>query len=86
MCRRDAEVTTDDVILFAESNSRFIVEVSRGNRAAFEERMASVPYGCIGRIVEHPVFAIKGISGERVVRTEIHQLKQAWQNTFRDGG
>ena len=83
---RDAEVTTDDVLLFSESNSRFIVEVSRGNCATFEDCMVGVPFGCIGRIVKHPVFAIKGIFGDRVVRTEIHQLKQVWQNTFRDGG
>lgn len=83
---RDAEVTTDDVILFAESNSRFIVEVSRENRAAFEERMASVPYGCIGRIVPYPDFNVRGISRETVVSAEIYQLKEAWQSTFHEGG
>lgn len=83
---RDAEVTTDDVLLFAESNSRFILEVSRENCAAFEGFMEGVPYGCIGRIIERPEFAIRGIGGETVVETKIHQLKEAWQSTFRDGG
>lgn len=83
---RDEEVIDDDVVLFAESNSRFIVEVSRENCAAFEEFMEGVPYGCIGRIIERPEFAIRGIGGEMVVETKIHQLKEAWQSTFRDGG
>ena len=71
---------------FAESNSRFIVEISRENRAAFENRMIDVPFGCIGRITEQPDFVIKGISGETVVGAEIYQLKEAWQSTFREGG
>ncbi len=83
---RDEEVIDDHVVLFAESNSRFILEVSRENCAAFEEFMKGVPYGCIGRIIERPEFAIRGIGGEMVVETKIHQLKEAWQSTFRDGG
>ena len=83
---RDAEVTTDDVLLFAESNSRFIVEISRPNSAAFEHRMDGVPFGCIGRIVAYPDFIVRGISREKVVSAEIYQLKEAWQSTFREGG
>ena len=82
----DAEVATDDVRLFAESNSRFIVEVSRWNRTAFEECMEGVPFGCIGSIVAYPDFNVRGISRETVVSAKIHQLKEAWQSTFREGG
>ena len=83
---RDVEVTTDDVLLFSESNSRFIVEVSCENRAAFEERIKGVPCGCIGRIIEQEDFVINGIDGDTVVETQIRHLKKAWQNTFREGG
>ena len=83
---RDAKVASDDILLFAESNSRFIVEISRENRAAFENRMIDVPFGCIGRIVTYPDFIVRGISGEAVVSAEIYQLKEAWQSTFREGG
>ena len=83
---RDAEVASDDVLFFAESNSRFIVEISRAKRTAFEDRMAGVPFGCIGRIVTYPDFIVRGISGETVVGAEIYRLKEAWQSTFREGG
>ena len=83
---RDAEAATDDVLLFAESNSRFIVEVSRWNRSAFEECMEGVPFGCIGSVVAYPDFNVRGISRETVVSAKIHQLKEAWQSTFREGG
>ena len=80
----DIKVATDDVLLFAESNSRFIVEVSRGNQTSFEKLMAGVPYGCIGRIgARYGSFTIKGISGKTVVKADSIQLKKAWKSTFR---
>lgn len=45
---RDAEVTTDDVLLFSESNSRFIVEVTPEKQEAFEKCMAGVYSEMVG--------------------------------------
>ncbi|RKU07763.1 phosphoribosylformylglycinamidine synthase subunit PurL [Candidatus Poribacteria bacterium] len=39
---RDPDVTADDVLLFSESNSRFIVEVAPEKQEAFERCMAGV--------------------------------------------
>ena len=79
----DAAVTADDVLLFAESNSRFIVEVSPGHQEEFERSMAGVPIGCVGTVIEGTDFVVKGIDGETVVQTTIDQLKENWQATFR---
>ena len=45
---RDADVTTDDVSLFSESNSRFIVEVAPEKQEAFEKCMAGVHSEMVG--------------------------------------
>ena len=45
---RDADVTTDDVSLFSESNSRFIVEVAPEKQEAFEKCMADVHSVMVG--------------------------------------
>ncbi len=45
---RDADVTTDDVALFSESNSRFIVEVAPEKQEAFEKCMAGVYSEMVG--------------------------------------
>ena len=45
---RDADVTTDDVALFSESNSRFIVEVAPEKQEAFEKCMAGVYSEIVG--------------------------------------
>ena len=80
---RDASVTADDVILFSESNSRFVVCISRGKREAFEAAMAGIRIGCIGTVVETTEFLVNGLGGETVIRTRIDWLKECWQRTFR---
>ena len=45
---RDPDVTTDDVALFSESNSRFIVEVVQEKQEAFEKCMAGIYSEMVG--------------------------------------
>ena len=80
---RDADVTTDDVSLFSESNSRFIVEVAPEKQEAFEKCMAGIPIGCIGTVGDSADFVVKGTDGSAVVETTIDRLKESWQGTFR---
>ena len=80
---RDVDVTTDDVSLFSESNSRFIAEVVPEKQDAFEKCMAGVPIGCIGTVVESADFIVEGTDGSAVVETTIDRLKESWQGTFR---
>ena len=80
---RDASVTTDDVSLFSESNSRFIVEVEPEKQEAFKKGMAGVPIGCIGTVLESGDFVVNGTDGNTIVQTTIDRLKESWQATFR---
>ena len=80
---RDADVTTDDVSLFSESNSRFIVEVAPEKQEAFEKCMAGIPIGCIGTVGDSADFVVKGTDGSTIVETTIDRLKESWQGTFR---
>lgn len=79
----DADVTTDDVSLFSESNSRFVVEVPPEKQEAFEKCMVGIPIGCIGTVVGSTDFVINGTDGSTVVETTIDRLKESWQETFR---
>jgi phosphoribosylformylglycinamidine synthase len=80
---RDASITADNILLFAESNSRFVVGISPDKREAFEMAMVGIPFGCIGTIVETTDFVIKGMGGGTIIRTTINRLKESWQSTFR---
>jgi phosphoribosylformylglycinamidine synthase II len=76
-------VTRDDVILFSESNSRFIVEVPAASRKGFEAAVEGVPYGLLGTVSEGRDLIITGLSGRQVVKATIGALKRHWQAPFR---
>jgi phosphoribosylformylglycinamidine synthase II len=80
---RGAGVKSDDVALFSESNTRFIVEVPLNKKKEFEKRMAGLPIGLLGSVVSQNKFTIKGISGKERVNTAIDRLKEAWKKPFK---
>jgi phosphoribosylformylglycinamidine synthase len=73
----------DEVSLFAESTTRFIVEVAAANAGAFEKVMGGVPCSRIGQTCKEPRLRIAGGSGEWVVWAQLGDLKEAWQRPLR---
>jgi phosphoribosylformylglycinamidine synthase subunit PurSL len=76
-------MTRDDFVLFSESNSRFVVEVSASNRAAFEKTMSGTATALIGEVTGSGRLDISGLKGDRVVSAPVGELKDAWQKTLR---
>ncbi|MBU4376940.1 MAG: phosphoribosylformylglycinamidine synthase subunit PurL [Candidatus Omnitrophica bacterium] len=72
----------DDVILFSESNSRFIVEVPGKNKEEFESLLNGSDFGLIGEVKKSKAFRVKGLSGKTVIEEDIGKLKTAWQKPF----
>jgi len=79
---RSADLDRDDNILFAESNSRFVLEVPLEKRSQFECLMENVPIGLIGRTTKQTTLKVKGIMGRTILQAEITDLKNSWQKTF----
>jgi phosphoribosylformylglycinamidine synthase len=74
----------DDVLLFSESTTRFIVEVAPGDAAVLRECLGSeVPLVQLGQTCKEPRLRIAGVGGEWVVWAELAQLKEAWQKPLR---
>lgn len=74
-----SEIASNEVLLFSESNSRFLVEVEPQHRETYETCMADVPIGCLGTVTKEPAFVVNGRHGCRIVETSIDVLKSAWQ-------
>jgi phosphoribosylformylglycinamidine synthase II len=73
----------DDVLLFSESPSRFLIEVAAGQVAAVQECLAGLSAARIGQTTKEPRLRIAGASGEWLVWAQLADLKEAWQKPLR---
>ncbi|MFW6056878.1 MAG: AIR synthase-related protein, partial [Chloroflexota bacterium] len=73
------EVTRDDVVLFSESNSRFLVEISPEDRDEFEKRLRGLPCAHIGQVESTDRLVVVGLSGTTIVDSSLVEIGRAWQ-------
>ena len=69
----------DSTILFSESNSRFVVEVSPAKQKEFEKTMKDVFMAPIGKVTDEKQFKVYGIKNDLIISTDIADLKRSWQ-------
>ncbi|MDO9576135.1 MAG: phosphoribosylformylglycinamidine synthase subunit PurL [bacterium] len=62
-------------ILFSESNSRFIVEVSREREKEFEEIMSEMPFGKVGEVIPSRNLVI-----ENLINIPVERLENVWKS------
>jgi phosphoribosylformylglycinamidine synthase len=79
----EGSINRDDIILFSESNTRFIVEVRPESQKEFEKIVSGVPHGLIGNVAEDKTFTIKGKSNNILISEKISDLKESWQAPLR---
>ncbi len=73
----------DDYVLFSESNTRFIVEVTEKERKDFEKTMGGIAIGLIGRVQYRKDLIVYGSYNRTVARAQLSKLKEAWQKPLR---
>lgn len=76
------ETKRDDIVLFSESNSRFLVEVKKENRKQFESLLQGIDFGLIGEIKDADNFKVIGLFEKTIIDVDINELKQSWQKPF----
>lgn len=72
-------VERDDLLLFSESQSRFVITVHLDERQAFESAMAGTQTALVGTVTAEPVLSFHGLSGGNICRQDIMALKKSWQ-------
>ena len=75
----------NDFILFSESNSRFLVEISEKAREDFEELMKGKVCAEIGKVAKAPRLCVYGLDGTIVVDASLNQLLSSWKRTLSGG-
>ena len=73
----------DDLLLFSESQSRFVVTLDPSKKKALEVLLGEVPYGEVGIVSGGETFRVAGLHGKRIVEANINDLKEAWQKPLR---
>jgi phosphoribosylformylglycinamidine synthase len=76
-------INRDDYILFSESNTRFLAEISPENRQQFEDMMAGVDFASVGEVTGKEELEVYGLNGEIVLSVPIAELKETWQKPLR---
>jgi len=77
---RPRSLQRDDVILFSESNSRFVCEVRPRDADAFERALRGVPCAPVGRVTRSRRFRVRGLWGDTIVSESLDALKSAWRD------
>ena len=78
-------LSRNDFALFAESNSRFIVEVPDKAKESFESLMKGKTCSEIGRVTEEQSLSIKGLDGKSAIDASISDLRKSWKATLSGG-
>jgi len=79
------DINRNDFLLFSESNSRFLVEVSQEAMEEFEALMRGKVYAEVGKITKTPRLCIYGLNGEVAVDAYIRDLLASWKKTPSSG-
>ncbi len=69
----------DAILLFSETNSRFIVEVKADYEKEFIRMMKGNKFSRIGKVIKEPKLIIYGKSDSQI---NINELKDVWQNAL----
>jgi phosphoribosylformylglycinamidine synthase II len=73
------DIEKDEAALFSESNTRFVAEVRKSDRKAFEGLMQGSLIGLIGEVSPGKNLEIRGFNGKKIIDIGIDKLKEAWQ-------
>jgi phosphoribosylformylglycinamidine synthase len=68
------------VLLFSESNTRFVVEVPAAHRGEFESLFSDVPVSLLGRVTDHERFVVIDGDKRALIDLSLADLKFAWKS------
>jgi len=77
------EGTLDYEILFSESPSRFVVEVKKDKKDAFEKELKDITFGLIGCVSSDKELKVYGKDSKPIIDLSLKDIYQSWMNTFK---
>jgi phosphoribosylformylglycinamidine synthase II len=78
MASTDTDID-DTVLMFAESNSRIVLEVEPANETKLRRLFNKVPLFEIGEVTKKPQLSIEGLHGTVPIDAPVEELVKAWR-------
>ena len=72
-------ISNDAVLLFSESNTRFLIEVPEANIAKLASQFAGLPLLEIGQVTSWSRCEIRGSKGTTVIAADLEDLRDSWK-------
>jgi phosphoribosylformylglycinamidine synthase len=72
------EEISDAALLFAETPTRFLIEVAPDDEDAFRKALGRVPHALVGRVTDNALLRVAGAGGT-LIEASVADLKVRWQ-------
>ncbi|MDE2140836.1 MAG: phosphoribosylformylglycinamidine synthase subunit PurL [Elusimicrobia bacterium] len=83
---RDPRIYSNETLLFSESPSRILVEVTPENESAFLRHFGkgakAAPVRRVGQTTANPILKVVGLDGSSIMEEPLSELKNLWQKTL----
>jgi len=76
-------ITRNDVLLFSETQSRFVVTIRPEAKPYFDKIMKANVFAEVGRVCTKGIFEVSGLDGKVVIKEAVSKMKEAWQAPLR---
>ena len=79
LCGTGEGVLSPEVLLFSESQGRFIVEVDKKRRAEFDKAVKNLDVHIIGKVAEGEYLKVSG-NGKVLFKLSLAEIEEAWRS------
>lgn len=79
---RTKDLSRNDFVLFSESNSRFLVEVTEKRKDTFEALMKGIDCAEIGTVKKEPTLSVIGLDRKEIMNADIDELRRRWKSAL----
>ena len=79
---RTEDMSRNDFVLFSESNSRFLVEITEKRKPDFEALMKDAACAEVGKVKKDSVLSVTGLNGQEAILADLKELRRHWKSTL----
>jgi phosphoribosylformylglycinamidine synthase len=72
-----------DIILFSESQGRFLVSINPNNKDKFDSLFSTLPCSCIGSTTNGASFKITGVDDRKIINTDILNIEYNYRKKLK---